>query len=278
MKMTTGKIVVTSVRAGILLALGLTSMYTVGEGQAKVIRSITGEVQGQATTPGLKWKAPWQSALGYDVRNQQVIFASSKTEQDKNSNGPQITIQDREGVTANVDITVRYSIKPDAVSDIYKRYGSPESFISKFIENDIRAGVRSIPAKYGTLEFLNKRADAEAEIQAYLETRWAKHGVQAESVSLQEIRYPEEVQQRFADAQNARTEVEKAKANLEATEVNAQQKIVQAEAEAQANRTLESSLTDTILQQRYLDTLKELAAAGNLVITDGSGTDLMIQR
>ena len=33
-----------------------------------------------------------------------------------------------------------------------------------------------------------------------------------------------------------------------------------------ANAILAASLTDPILRQRYLDTLKELAAAGNLVV------------
>ena len=53
---------------------------------------------------------------------------------------------------------------------------------------------------------------------------------------------------------------------------------MQAQAEAEANALLNASLTDAILQQRYLDTLKELAAAGNLVITDGSGADILVQR
>lgn len=55
-------------------------------------------------------------------------------------------------------------------------------------------------------------------------------------------------------------------AKLEASKVSAQQKVVQAQAEADANATLNGSLTEAILQQRYLDTLKELAAAGNLVV------------
>ncbi len=41
---------------------------------------------------------------------------------------------------------------------------------------------------------------------------------------------------------------------------------MQAQAEADANAILAASLTPAILQQRYLDTLKELAQAGNLVV------------
>ncbi|MBC9954911.1 prohibitin family protein [Leucobacter sp. cx-42] len=240
----------------IALGFGFASMsYTNDEGQAKVLRSWTGEVQGEVTKPGFGLKAPWQSALTYDIRNQQVIFASSKGEPTKDANGPQITIQDKEGVSANIDISVRYSIKPDAVVDVYKRYGTQENFISKFIENDIRAGVRTVPAGYGTIQLLNGRAEVEQKITEYLDERWAKRGVQVETVSLQEIRYPKDVQQRFAEAQNARTEVEKANAELEANKVK-----------AESNRVLAESLTETNLEQLKYETLREIGKGGNLVI------------
>lgn len=249
------------------LVLGFSSMvYTNDEGQAKVLRSWTGEVQGQVVSPGFGFKAPWQAALTYDIRNQQVIFASPTGEGSDGDNGPQITVQDREGVSANIDITVRYSIKPDAVSDIYKRYGTQENFVAKFIENDIRAAVRTVPTTYNTLELLNSRGQVELDITDYLESRWDQHGVQVETVSLQEIRYGEAVKERFDMAQTARIEVEKAQAELEAAEVSAQQKVVQAEAEAEANRILTESLTDKVLSQRYLDTLREVGDQGNLIV------------
>ncbi|MEO8094865.1 MAG: hypothetical protein ABI632_08030, partial [Pseudolysinimonas sp.] len=70
----------------------------------------------------------------------------------------------------------------------------------------------------------------------------------------------------YAAAQEAQINVQTEEAKLEAAKVSAQQKVVQAQAEADANKILAASLTDAILQQRYLDTLKELAAAGNLVV------------
>ncbi|MFZ2963698.1 MAG: hypothetical protein WA006_03335, partial [Rhodoglobus sp.] len=70
----------------------------------------------------------------------------------------------------------------------------------------------------------------------------------------------------FAAAQEAAINVQTEQNKLDAAKVSAQQKVVQAQAEADANAILNASLTEAILQQRYLDTLKELAAAGNLVI------------
>lgn len=252
--------------AGTLAALFASTFYVQDEGQAKVLLSFDGRVVGQDVTPGADFKAPWVSLVTYDTRNQQVLFGGSADANGSADNGSQITIQDREGVTANIDISVRYSVDPGSVTEIYKKYQTQENFVSRFIENDIRAGVRTVPAQYGTLELLNNRAKAEKEITEYLEARWNKQGVKVETVSLQEIRYSSDVTARFDDAQASRIKVEQARAELEATEVSAQQKIVQAEAEAEANRKLAESLTDPILKQRYLDTLSTLGQSGNLVV------------
>lgn len=252
-------------------------VYTQDVGEAKVMKSWTGEIVGEDITAGVGTKAPWVDAIDFDIRNQQATYIGDGSS-DQNggvADGPQITIQDREGVRANFDIAVRYSIKPDSVTEIYSEYQSQENFQARLIDQDIRSVTRNAPSTYSTIEVLTKRGEIEQRIFDALESRWAEKGVTVESVALQEIRYPDDVMQSFADAQNARTEIVKAEAELEAAEVSSQQKIVQAKAEAEANETLAKSLTDPILQQRYLDTLAKLAEAGNLVITDGSTDQIL---
>jgi regulator of protease activity HflC (stomatin/prohibitin superfamily) len=249
-------------------ALFASTFYTQDVGEAKVLKDWTGNIVGEDITPGADFKAPWVDVVDFDIRNQIAAYVGDGFDDYNGSvpNGPQITVQDREGVTANLDIVVIYSIDPDSVTEIYSEYLNQENFRARLIEQDIRSVVRNVPAKYNTLELLNGREAASNDIKLALEKRWESAGVIVESVSLQEIRYSEEVKGRFDAAQAARIEVEKAKAELEATEVSAQQKVVQAQAEADANAILNASLTPAILQQRYLDTLSDLAAAGNLVV------------
>jgi len=180
--------------------------------------------------------------------------------------GPQITVQDAEGVTANIDIAIRYSLKPDAVIDIYSQYYNEENLRTRLIFNDIRSVVRSIPGKFSTIDMLTDRNAVQEAVLEALEARWEDDGIIVEDVALQEIRYGESVTAAYAAAQEAQINVQTEQAKLEASKVSAQQKVVQAQAEADANAILNASLTDAILQQRYLDTLKELAAAGNLVV------------
>ena len=101
---------------------------------------------------------------------------------------------------------------------------------------------------------------------SYVAPDWSADWLHREAVALQEIRYGEQVTNAYAAAQEAQINVETEQAKLEAAKVSAQQKVVQAQAEADANEILAKSLTSAILQQRYLDTLAKLAEAGNLVV------------
>lgn len=252
------------------LFLVLGSFYTQDVGTAVVERDITGNVVGKSTTSGLHWKAPWVVPVEWNIRNQNVSMLTPQNDAENGAgyeaDGPQITVQDKDGVSSNVDISLRYSIKPDAVEAIYRSYKDEETFKQAMVYQEIRAVVREVPNEFTTLELLTQRGEVEAAIQKALEKRWKGTGVMVDSVSLQEIRPPEVVQKSYADAQQALINVTKEQSKLEAAEVSAQQKVVQAQADADANRLLQESLTDSILKQRYLDTLKELAASGNVVV------------
>ncbi len=254
-----------------LVFLAFSSFFRQDVGQANVLRDWTGNIVGTETASGLHPKAPWVDTVTFDVRNQRAVFVSEQ-EPGQGDNiggapdGPQITVQDAEGVTANIDIAIRYSLDPAAVSDIYSAYYNEENLRTRLIFNDIRSVVRSVPGRFDTLEMLTNRNAVQEAILEALEARWADDGIIVEDVALQEIRYGDQVTGAYAAAQEAQINVQTEQAKLEAAKVSAQQKVVQAQAEADANAILAASLTPAILQQRYLDTLKELAAAGNLVI------------
>jgi regulator of protease activity HflC (stomatin/prohibitin superfamily) len=262
------------VGAGLLVAAALSfsfaSFYTQDPGEANVLKDVTGNIVGQNNDTGLQLKAPWVNTVTFNIRNQQVVFSGPTGQQSDNNggtaNGPQITAQDKDGVSSNIDIALRYSIRPDAVTDIYRKFLSEDNFKKSFIEQDIRSVVRQVPNTFSTLDLLTKRGNVEAAMLKALEARWESEGVTVDSISLQEIRPPDSVVQSYAAAQEAQINVTKEQANLAAEQVKAQQKVVNAQAESDANALLNASLSPQILQQRYLDTLKELAAAGNLVV------------
>lgn len=248
------------------------SVYTQDQGEANVLKDMTGNIVGQNNSTGLQFKAPWVDTVTYNIRNQQIVFAARTEDQQVEPAGPQITVQDSEGVSSNIDVAVRYSIRPDAVTAIYKQFRSEENFKASFIEQDIRSAVRLAPNKFTTLSLLTNRAAVEADIFKELESRWKSAGVHVDSISLQEIRPPAAVKESYAAAQTAQINVSKEKANLEAATVKAQLKVATATAEAEANRLLNGSLTANVLESKRLDSLVAIGASGNLIVVPEGST------
>jgi regulator of protease activity HflC (stomatin/prohibitin superfamily) len=256
-----------------LLFLMLSTVYTQGVGEASVIKSFTGEIVGYNDKSGLATKAPWDDRITYDILNQQAIFSNPNNVHEDQKDfvkGGEISVTDSEGVGANVDVAVTYSIRADKVIDTFSHYGDQKAFEAKLVTQDVRTMVREAPSTFTTIEVLTKRDQVEAKIVEELKARWEKEGVQVEKVQLQDIRYPDSTRQKFTDAQNARTQAIQAQAELDATKISSQQKVVQAKADAEANRVLNASLTPAILQIRAQDAFKDAASHGNMVVTDGS--------
>lgn len=266
---------VLAVIAGALLAGSM--FYTQDPGEAKVLRDWAGNVVGQDVDPGLGTKAPWVSTIDYNIRNQAVSFIGNgqDTYNGQTPTGPQITTSDKEGVQVNVDLAVMYSIKADAVTDIYNQHKTQEAFSKNVIEQDIRSVARRVPGNFTTAEFKSSRDEASQQIFDALQDRWEAKGVVIEQVNLQEIRYSAEVEARFDSAQQARIGNETAKANLETARIDAQQKVVQAQAEAEANRIVAESITPELLERQRTDALVKIGESGNLIVVPEGGNTLL---
>lgn len=259
------------------------STYSQDAGEATVLKDVTGNITGSTTETGLHWKAPWIDTVTFNIRNQQVIFngANTATNPDNTggkANGPQITAQDKDAVTDQLDVAIRYSIKANSVIAVYKSFKTEDNFKSSFIMQDVRSAVRLVPNAFTTKSLLTNRAAVEAAIQKELEKRWVNDGVSVDSVSLQEVIPPASVKAAYAAAQTAQINISTQQAKLDAAKVSAQQQVVQAQAKADANNLLAQSLTTPVLEQNYLDTLAKLSASGNLVVVpEGFGGILNVK-
>lgn len=244
--------------------------YTVDIGEAKVLKSWSGVVNPEPiVTPGWHWKSPTEDAIDFDIRNQLAVFLGDGNQQYNGSptNGPQITFADKDGVTGNMDLVVLYSIKADSVVGLVENYANQDDFRTKVIEQDIRSVPRDVPGTYSTIKMLTDRVAVAGDIRKALEAEWESKGIVIEDVSLQEVRYPKEIQDRFLAAQNAQTAVVEAEAAAQKAKIDADSKAyvtkTEAQAQADANNLLAASLSPQILQQRWIDAV---AGAGTIIV------------
>lgn len=260
-----------------LIAAAGTCFYTQDAGDVVVLRNFGGNIAGSTSETGIHLRAPWQKTIVYDIRNNVISFVADGTEDyiGGSATGKQVTVNDASGVAADVDIQVNYSLDPSKAIDIYKDYGSQENFVRSIAAVDVRSVPREISGQFDTITLLTDRGQFTDAIEKELSERWEKYGLIIEQVSVQEIRYPESVTSKYAEAQQALIDKEKAQNEQETAKVEAETKKIEAQGEADANKILTESLTSEVLQQRYIDALNEIGKNGNLIITDGS-TDALL--
>lgn len=260
-----------------LLTAVRTCFYTQDAGDVVVLKNFGGNIAGSTSETGIHLRAPWQSTIVYDIRNNVISFVADGTEDytGGSATGKQVTVNDASGVAADVDIQVNYSLDPSKAIDIYKDYGSQENFVRSIAAVDARSVPREISGQFDTITLLTDRGQFTDAIEKELSERWEKYGLIIEQVSVQEIRYPESVTSKYAEAQQALIDKEKAQNEQETAKVEAETKKIEAQGEADANKILTESLTSEVLQQRYIDALNEIGKNGNLIITDGS-TDALL--
>lgn len=257
-----------------VFGLGAASVYSQSIGQAKVLINAGGTIAGQDATPGWAIKAPWQSVVNWDLFSQTLTFAGNKDDGAPSYtggqiNGYEITSSVARGAQTDLDVQVVYNLDGSKVGDLYKQFRSQERFTKQVIEPKVLAVIRTVPTDYTPVEFRGeKRGEATQKILDGLNKALNSYGITVSQVNLQAIRYTSAVEDSIKAVEVAQQSEAEQQAKLRAATVEAQQKVVQAQAtadaariaaqgQADANATLSASLTPQVLQQRYIDALKE---------------------
>ena len=255
-----------------LLLLIPACLYSVDVGEVAVIRNMGGSVAGHAENAGFHAKAPWQSVIKYDTRNNLInFFKDTDYKYDGGSAvGKQVTVNDRSGASADIDIQVNYSLDPSAAEYLYSEYGKQQTFTQNYIGNDLRSVARETSGKFDTITMLTDRGKYTKAVQDALTSKWKSIGLTVEQVSVQDVRYGEAVTKKYTEAQAAEIDKQKALNEQQVAKTEAETKKIKAQGEADANKVLNDSLTDNVLRQHYIDALKN---ADQLIVTpEGSNT------
>lgn len=243
-------------------------LYTQDTGEVCVVRNLSGSLAGSTSKAGFHAKAPWQDVVTYDVRNNLINFyGDTDYKVDGGSyEGKQVSINDKSGASANIDIQVNYSLNPDAALSLYSEYGTQESFVEKYISNDVRAVTREVSGGFDTVTMLTDRSQFTKAVQKALTEKWKGIGLTVEQVSVQDVRYPKNITKSYSEAQAAEVAKQKAQNEQETAKVQAETKKIEAQGEADANAVLANSLNENVIQQNYIDALKSIGKDGNLVV------------
>ena len=208
------------------------------------IKVTTGKYDPKPLDPGLHFFVPIiQNVIIVDTKVRTINF--SRIEDMGNIGREQsilrndaINVMDTSGMTISIELTVQYQLEREKVPATIAEYGT--AWEQKIINPVIRDVVRSAVGNYPTEELPTKRDEAASLIQ------------------LRDIVLPEQVKTRIEGVELAKRDAQKAKEEANALRERAKGKAdaleIEARGQSEANRLVNESLSQRLLELRQIET------------------------
>ena len=211
--------------------------------------------------PGFHVKAPWNDMYRYDVTERKVEET--------------LDVLDKNGLSINVDISVRFRPKFDKIGYIYEIF--QQDYVGRLVIPEVRSTVRQVMGRYTAEEiYSTKRALVETTMGQETEEILGAEGnhIQMKALLIRSIKLPQQIRLAIENKLKQEQEALAYQFKLSREKSEAERKRIQAKGEAVANHIINSSLTSTLLKMRGIEATTELAKSPNSkVIIVGSGKD-----
>lgn len=210
-------------------------------------------------SPGFHVVAPWNRMYVYDVREKQIEET--------------MTVLSSNGLNIALDATVRVNPTYSDIGFLHEKFG--ENYMNSLVRPEVRSSVRKIIGRYTPEElYSTKRDEVQTEIEEELENTLSSNYIALRAVLIRDIQLPEKVRTAIEEKIEAEQLALKYEYILDQERKEAERKTIEAQAKADANRILNASLTDKILQDKGIEATIELANSPNskVIVVGGDGS------
>lgn len=249
-----------------LLGVGLlfASISTVPANHVGIVfNKVSGGIQEESLSPGWKFHMPFAESI-YDVSTYtHTLLLKPGADDNGNLFDDSIRTQTRDGQSLTTQADVQYRVQPEDAHEVFGQFHSNERNVRQNIQIKlppiIQRGVERVTTKYDVVELLGeKRSEVQVEIEKSVSEELSKYGITLQSFTLVDTDAGDAIEQAIADeavaqqrVQTAKQQQEKQKVenqiNLEKAQAEAEQLMIRAKGEADANRLLSESVTSELI-------------------------------
>lgn len=208
--------------------------------------------------PGFHVIAPWNTMYIYDVREKQV--------------DEEMEVLSSNGLNISVDVTVRVNPAYSKIPHLHEMFG--KQYLESLVRPEVRSSVRNIIGRFEPEElYSSKRDEVQSLIQEDLEATLGKNFIDLRATLIRDIELPEKVKTAIEDKIEAEQLALKYEYILQQERKEAERKIIEAQAKADANQILTASLSDKILTDKGIEATLKLAESPNtkVIVVGGDG-------
>ncbi len=216
----------------------ITSCFCIVESGEVGIRIRFGKVVNQTTSEGINMKIPAIEKIEkMNIRVQKIEVNTDSSSKD---------LQD-----VNMSLVVNYHIDKKEAVKLYKNVG--KGYEQVVLTPAIEEGIKAVTSQYTAEDLIIKRSEVSEKCREELDKKVSKYGLVINDFNITNFRFSDEFSKAIEEKQVAEQKVLTAKQELERERIEAEKKIVKAEAEKQANELKERSLTDNIIKEKFIE-------------------------
>ena len=211
--------------------------------------------------PGFHVVAPWNEMYVYEVRETQLE--------------EEMEVLSSNGLNISVDVTAR--VRPDfgEIGDLHETFG--REYLERLVRPEVRSSVRQVIGKFTPEElYSTKRDEVQTLITEELSRTLESNYVDLRAILIRDIELPDKVRTAIEEKLEAEQASLKYEYILTREQQEAERRLIEANAKADANRILNASLSDQVLRDKGIEATLELAKSPNskVIVVGGEGDGL----
>ncbi len=147
--------------------------------------------------------------------------------------------------TINTSVSINYRVEPSQSVSLYREVGKDWENI--IVRPAVQECMKAVQSKYTAEELITKRSEVGQAMQESIAEKVGQYGLSVDNINILNMDFSAEFNAAIEAKQTAQQNALKAEQDLSRIEVEAKQKLVTAQAEADANRIRSESITSEIL-------------------------------
>ncbi|RJE48556.1 MULTISPECIES: prohibitin family protein [unclassified Dehalobacter] len=171
----------------------------------------------------------------------------------------------------NTTIAVNYRLNPENVNKLFQDVGL--EYKEKVVDPAVSESLKAVTAQYTAEELISKRSEVSAKVKEMLGKKLAVYYMGLDDINITEFNFSDQFNQAIEEKQIAEQQALKANLDLQRIQVEAQQQIEQAKAEAEALKLQKDVITPELVELRKIEAQLEAIKKwdGKLPTVTGSG-------
>lgn len=151
----------------------------------------------------------------------------------------------------NTDVTVNYSVNKASANALLQNVGT--SYEATVISPALQEIIKAVTAKYSAEELVSKRDIVSTEISEGLSKRMLPYGLTINAINIVDFKFSDAFNASIEAKQVAAQNAMKAKNDLSRVQIEAEQKVAQAKAEAESLRLKKQEITQELIDLKKVE-------------------------